>query len=82
MTKNKDPAIEISKAFIMLGTKRIQSHHISYDPEVKVSIYKGEHWILTQLQRRKNFSKGFFKALKVIIALKEDTAKELDKEDD
>ncbi len=56
----------------------IQNHHISYEPEEKVVVYKGEHWILTQLQRRKNFSKGFFKALKVFIALKEDTAKELE----
>ena len=58
----------------------VQSHHISYEPEEKVIVYKGEHWILTQLQRRKNFSKGFFKALKVLIAIKEDTAKELEQE--
>lgn len=41
----------------------IQKHHISYDPEVVVKIYKGEHWICTQLQRRKKISKGFLKAL-------------------
>lgn len=41
----------------------IQVHHISYDPEVTVEVYKGEHWILTQLQRRKKVSRGFVKAL-------------------
>lgn len=55
----------------------IQQHHISYDPEVKVTIYKGEHWILTQLQRRKKISAGLIKALKVFVALHENNAKEL-----
>lgn len=58
----------------------IQTHHISYDPEVTVLIFKGEHWILTQLRRRtKNISKGFITSLKVWIALNEGKAKELQK---
>ena len=57
----------------------IQNHHISYDPEVTVLLHKGEHWILTQLQRRKKISKGFLKALKVWIALNESNAKEVKK---
>lgn len=55
----------------------IQKHHISYDPEVTVNLYKGEHWMLTQLQRRKKISKGFVKALKVWIALNESNAKDV-----
>jgi hypothetical protein len=62
-----------------MGKKVIQTHHISYDPEETVDLFKGEHWMLTQLQRRKNFSKGFVKALKVWIALNEDKAQEVTK---
>ena len=49
----------------------IQEHHISYDPEHKVVMYKGEHWVITQLNRRKQISRGFIVALKVWIALNE-----------
>lgn len=55
----------------------IQNHHIARVPEIIVRIFKGEHWILSQIERRKNFSKGFMTALKVIIALEENNAKEL-----
>lgn len=56
----------------------IQGHHISHDPQITVIVFKGEHWILTQLQRRtKNISKGFIRALKVWIALNEPKAQEL-----
>jgi len=41
----------------------IQTHHISYDPEVTVTIYKGEHQILTLLGRRTRVSDGFLRAL-------------------
>lgn len=58
----------------------IQTHHISYDPEITVNVYKGEHWILTQLQRRKKYSKGFIRAMKAWIALHEHDAKEVSKE--
>jgi len=42
----------------------IQNHHISYNPEVKVQVFKGEHEILTLIQRRKRFSKGFLISLR------------------
>ena len=51
-----------------------QDHHISYTPNIVVTMYKGEHWIITQILRRRRFSKGFIKALKVLIALEEDKA--------
>ena len=59
--------------------KTVQRHHLSYNPEVTVDIYKGEHWILTQLQRRKHISTGFIKALKVWLALHEGTAEDVSK---
>lgn len=41
----------------------IQPHHISYEPEVVVKVYKGEHMLLTKLGWRKRISKGFIQAL-------------------
>ena len=41
----------------------IQEHHISYEPEKTVLIYKGEHYILTLLQWRRFMSKGMMQAL-------------------
>ena len=67
----------------MAGKKRvIQRHHISETPEVTVDIFQGEHKILTNIQWwcRKTVSKGFITALKVFIALNEDRAVELIKE--
>lgn len=61
----------------------IQKHHLIYpseehkQAEETVKLYKGEHWVITQLQRRKNISKGFIKSLKFWILLNEDKAKEL-----
>jgi len=63
-----------------MGKQVIQRHHICYKPEVVVNIYKGEHWILTQLHRRtRNISKGFIRALKTWIVLHEHKARELKK---
>tara|TARA_Y100000310_G_C20491404_1_gene719405 strand:- start:576 stop:797 length:222 start_codon:yes stop_codon:yes gene_type:complete len=45
----------------------IQRHHICYDPEIVVPIYKGEHFILTQMQRRKYFSKGFVRSIRTML---------------
>ncbi len=57
----------------------IQNHHISYSPEVTVKIYKGEHWAITVLNRRKkNMSKGFLRCLRLYIELHEDDAVDLD----
>lgn len=56
-----------------------QNHHISYDPEVLVTVYKGEHMLLTRLQWRTKISKGFVKALKKWIEENEQHAVELKK---
>lgn len=56
----------------------IQKHHISYDPEITVNIYKGEHWIITMLDRRtKNMSQGLIRCLKEYIAKHEAQAVDL-----
>jgi lipopolysaccharide biosynthesis regulator YciM len=41
-------------------------------------VYQGEHYVLTQLQRRKYISRGFIKSLKYFVALNEDRAIDLD----
>jgi len=45
----------------------IQPHHIRYKDDPKgewvVNVWKGEHWILTQANRRKKVSLGFVEAL-------------------
>ena len=57
----------------------IQKHHISYEPEITVKIYKGEHWAITILNRRKkNMSKGFLRCLQEYIDTHKDTAVDLD----
>jgi hypothetical protein len=57
----------------------IQSHHISYDPEVVVNIRKCEHLVLTRINWycKKQVSRGFLTALEVFIALNRSRAKEL-----
>lgn len=65
----------------MTGKRRplvVQTHHISYDPEVEVRLFKGEHYIVTLLQRRKNISKGFIEVLKGWISEHEAEAKSLE----
>ena len=66
--------------------KILQNHHLIYENEkhkqddVIETIYKGEHWILTLMQRRKNWSKGFIKSVKLLLLLNEDKAKELNED--
>jgi predicted ATP-grasp superfamily ATP-dependent carboligase len=57
----------------------IQEHHIRYNPEIKVRVYRGEHGILSRIQWycRKKVSKGFIKALKMWIQENEAKAVEL-----
>ena len=55
----------------------IQYHHLSYNPEIVVPIYKGEHYLITLLNRHKKISLGFIKSLKVFIALNENEAEDL-----
>jgi len=57
--------------------KVMQKHHICYNPEITVIIYKGEHWAITQLQRRKYISKGFISAIKYWIRQNECNAIDL-----
>ena len=45
----------------------IQEHHITYEPEKTVFIYKGEHYILTLLQWRRYLSKGMIQALQQFV---------------
>ena len=57
----------------------IQEHHISYNPEITVKIYSGEHWAITQINRRsKNMSIGFLKCLQEYIDTHKDMAVDLD----
>jgi len=58
----------------------VQNHHIIYantelvQIERTVRIFKGEHWLLTNLSRRSNISRGFIISLKVWLALNEHKA--------
>lgn len=56
--------------------KWVQNHHISYDPEIVTSLYRGEHAIMTLAFRytRKKISKGFIQSLKHFIVLNENRA--------
>jgi len=66
----------------------IQEHHLIYQEKDKVKektgetvlLYKGEHWAITQLQRRKRISKGFIKALEFWINEVKEKAIELTKQ--
>ena len=58
----------------------VQVHHITYLPLRTVVVWRGEHFILTQLQWRKRFSKGFIEALEQFIIDKKNDAFELKKE--
>ena len=55
----------------------IQRHHISYNPEWTELVYKGEHWILSQMNRRKRVSRGFLACLQAYIARHQNTAVQL-----
>ncbi|HEC66350.1 MAG TPA: hypothetical protein ENI23_13770 [bacterium] len=60
--------------------KRVQKHHISYEPEVIVKIYQGEHWILTNLLRRtKTVSLGFLIEVGKWVERMKELAIDLDK---
>ena len=57
----------------------VNRHHVSYDPEITVDIFGGEHRIITLMERygKKTVSKGFIRCLKLFIAEKEENAVEL-----
>lgn len=63
----------------------IQEHHLEYQRKDKVIektgetvlLYKGEHWAITLMQRRKRISKGFLRALEYWISQVKDKAIDL-----
>jgi len=61
----------------------VQTHHIRYGsldgtiPEITVNVWKGEHFILTLMGRRKRISKGFIEALKDYILKNEQVSEVL-----
>lgn len=67
------------KGFVQkkLHSTVIQNHHISYNPEVIVPVWKGEHYILKLLLARRRPSKGFIQHLKIWLAENEPKAEEL-----
>jgi hypothetical protein len=54
-----------------------QCHHIIYDPPWTVIVFKGEHYVLSQLQWRKHFSKGFMTSLHYFLEIHEKEAVDL-----
>jgi|GEM_PF-2802708 len=65
----------------------IQKHHLIYEnkehkqEEVTELLFKGEHYVITQLQRRKKISKGFIKSLEFWLLLNKDNAINIKEED-
>ena len=47
----------------------INRHHISYEPEITVDIFSGEHQTITLMERysKRTVSKGFIKCLELFI---------------
>jgi len=61
----------------------IQNHHLIYEnaehkqKEVTAKIFRGEHWVISQLNRRKNISRGFIQSLDLWLLLNRDKARDL-----
>lgn len=63
----------------MAKKRVINRHHTSYDPEVIVKVYKGEHLIITRLGWTKAPpSQAFLKLLKEYIKAHENDAVDLE----
>jgi hypothetical protein len=58
----------------------VHKHHFSYDPEIIIKVYAGEHQILTLINRysKRTVSRGFIRNLKAWIALNEYRAEEIE----
>ena len=41
-----------------------QNHHLSYDPEIIVRVFRKEHWVFTMLDRFNPISEGLIKGLR------------------
>lgn len=70
-----------------MGKKQvIQGHHIKYkekgQEEIVVPVYKGEHWAITNLDRRKLWSIGFIQHMfdRILTRIKNGTIIDLSKE--
>jgi len=59
--------------------RTINTHHISYDPEITVKIFSGEHELITKMYRysTKTVSKGFLRCLRRFIKENKDKAVKL-----
>jgi hypothetical protein len=55
----------------------VQVHHLSYDPEITVKLFKKEHWAITYINRFNPVSKGFLAALWHYIAKNSEKAVDL-----
>ncbi len=44
-----------------------QTHHITYEPEVTVRVTRGEHYVISQLQRFKALTRGAKRAIRYIL---------------
>jgi hypothetical protein len=70
-----------------MSKRVIQRHHLIYEnkehhqDEVTGLIFKGEHWLLTNLNRRKNISKEFVRSVDLWLVLHRDEAVELTREE-
>ncbi len=63
----------------MFKKKVIQTHHLSYDPEVTGKVYREEHYYLSMIDRFKSArSVGFLRSLKWFILRHEKNAINLD----
>lgn len=51
-----------------------QSHHLSKDPEQTVRLRRTEHYYITMINRINPITKGFIKALKHYVLLREEEA--------
>ena len=49
--------------------RTINRHHISYDPEITVDIFAGEHELITKMERysKRTVSTGFLRCLRRFI---------------
>jgi hypothetical protein len=59
--------------------RTIQEHHITYSPEKTVKVFKGEHELITKMNRysKRTVSKGFLRCLRLFIKENRDRAVKL-----
>ncbi len=52
----------------------IQTHHLSYEPEITVKVFRKEHWVFTMLDRFNPISEGLIKGLRYWVKENKDRA--------